>query len=115
MPRNVLVIEDDIDTGHLITWTLSAVGIRAVLVHSRDDALFRLKTETFDTILMDYSMSGMKAEAFMDWVQMKHPETKVIVITAAGRADLLACKLGADDFIDKPFDPKKLQAQIAAE
>lgn len=114
MSQSVLVIEDEFDTGHLITWTLSAVGMRAVLVHSRDDALFRLRTDSYDTILMDYQMPGLRAEEFLDLVRSKYPATKVVLITAAWRAESLSQELMTDGYISKPFDPKKLSTEIAA-
>jgi CheY-like chemotaxis protein len=114
MARSVLVIEDDCDTGQFITWTLSAVGIRAILVHSRDDAFFHLRTSSFDTILMDYAMPGLNPEEFMETVRVNFPSSKVVLITASWRAEALAEALRTDGFVTKPFDPKQLQQKMSA-
>lgn len=114
MPQSILVIEDDLDAGHLMTWTLSAVGHRAQLVHSRDDALFHLRTSAFDIVLMDYGMPGMTAEAFLEMVRAKWPATKVVLITAADGAKPIAEKLSTDGVITKPFDPVVLSKKLAS-
>lgn len=76
--------------------------------------LFRLRTERFDTVLMDYQMPGLKAEPFIEALRMMYPEIKVLLITAAWRAESLSEELRTDAFISKSFDPTQLSKDIAA-
>ena len=112
MPSSILVIEDDPDIGNMVMWTLTAEGHSATLVTSRDDALHQLDASPFDTILMDYSMPGMAADEFSELVRVHWPATRLIVITAADKSAILARKISADGYIDKPFDPTSLTQKI---
>ena len=57
-------------------------------------------------------MPGMSAETFMETVRVKWPAIKVVLMTAADRAESLAEKLSTDGVIAKPFDPAILPKQL---
>ena len=110
--NSILIIEDDADIGELMKFTLGLVGHPVTLVTSRDAALAHLETTLFDIVLMDYAMPGMPADEFSEILRIHWPATRLILITAADKSALLARKISADGYIDKPFDPDSLTRQL---
>lgn len=79
-------------------------------VSSADEALRLLETETFDIVLTDLKMPGLPGIELIVKIKNKHPETAIIVITGFSTVHTAveAMKLGATDFIPKPFTPDEI-------
>jgi DNA-binding response OmpR family regulator len=79
-----------------------------------EDALKQLDKDGVDLILLDLSMPGMSGMEVLHRVVEKHPATRVIIITAHGTIDnaVEAMKLGAIDFIQKPFAPPEIRELV---
>jgi DNA-binding NtrC family response regulator len=73
-------------------------------------ALERAKGETFDVVLLDLQMPGMPGMEVLKTLRKQDPGIVVIVITGYGSIEtaMQAGKLGAHDFLCKPFDPDQL-------
>lgn len=73
-----------------------------------------LATSAFDLVVTDYKMEGMDGLAVLRQVKDKYPATEVMMITAYGTIDLAveAMKLGAVDFITKPFSHDEFRLKI---
>jgi DNA-binding response OmpR family regulator len=106
---NVLIVEDDPDTAEVLQKVLSDEGYGVGVVNSRDEALRMLKRYIYDFILLDYWMSGLSIDDFLAGIaQPAHARTKVILMTAAGTAEMIARRLSIDDWLGKPFFPQEL-------
>jgi DNA-binding NtrC family response regulator len=79
-------------------------------VSSADEALRLLETESFDIVLTDLKMPGLPGIELIVKIKSKHPETAIIVITGFSTVHTAveAMKLGATDFIPKPFTPDEI-------
>jgi CheY-like chemotaxis protein len=103
--KNVMVIEDDIDSANAITLELILAGYGVHKVSSREAALSVLDCYLYDFILLDYHMPGMSAGAFVDRVRERRPATKIVLMTAGTDINQHAAELGVFCCIPKPFDP----------
>jgi len=93
-------LQDDlVDAGHVAKGAACAA-----------DGLKRLNAEQFDVVVTDLRMKGMDGIAFLKEIKQKWPETEVIMISAYATVDnaVQAMKLGAFDYITKPFESDKL-------
>ncbi|MBU2226132.1 MAG: response regulator [Proteobacteria bacterium] len=83
-------------------------------VSSADEALRLLETESFDIVLTDLKMPGLPGIELIVKIKNKHPETAIIVITGFSTVHTAveAMKLGATDFIPKPFTPDEILSAV---
>jgi len=107
---NVLVIEDDLDTGNLIVLMLATAGYGVRLVSNRDEAVLAMARYLYDYIVMDYHMPGLTAEAFVRQANMQRPKAKIILMTADDTVEEVAKRLKISAWIAKPFYPEDLVA-----
>lgn len=80
-----------------------------------EDALEQLERTTFDLMLLDLRMPGMDGMEVLRQAARQRPDMPVIIITAHGTIEnaVEAVKLGAVDFIQKPFSPQEIQTLVA--
>ena len=79
-------------------------------VSSGEEALQILEEKSFDIILTDIKMPGLPGLDLLSTISKKYPDTAIIVITgyATVKTAVEAMKLGAVDFIPKPFTPDEI-------
>lgn len=104
----VLAVEDHPDIGNLMRMALTRSLIEATIITSGEEALTRLTTETYDLILLDIALPGMNGLEVCRRLKAdpRHKDVPVIFVsgqTARAYKDE-AKRLGAVDFIEKPFD-----------
>lgn len=117
-PLSVLIVEDDpmvaaINRGYLERmegFTLSGI------VPNAAEALDFLGRETVSLLLLDIFMPGMDGLSFLQRVRSSRPNTDVIMVTAAKTAKEIqsALRLGAIDYIVKPFTFERFSAALIA-
>jgi two-component system response regulator HydG len=111
MSGHVLIVDDDAG----MTETLAkAMGRRGFVVTSKSSAaegLLALEEQDFDVIVTDLHMDGMDGLAFCERVVANRPDVPVVMITAFGSMEsaVAALRVGAYDFITKPFDVELLR------
>lgn len=108
--RAVLVVEDDVDLGDVVSMVLDAAGYSPVVAKDGREALTQLRTCRPRVILLDLMMPGMngwelRAAQLRDPLLAKIP---VVVMTGDGNAQRKAAELDAVDFLQKPIDVPKL-------
>ncbi len=117
MQRRILVVDDD--TMNLIrTKKILAKYYDVVLAASGEEALSKLETEKIDLVLLDIEMPKMNGIETFERMKKNHPvEIPVIFLTASGDKDdvLSAIKLGAVNYLRKPFVPQELLKRVAKE
>jgi len=117
MLYTILVVEDDADINNLLTKMLRQADYQVTQVYSGSEAALRLEHESPDLILLDLMLPGMSGEALLEKLRGELGcDAPVIILsakTAVGdKVGLL--KLGADDYITKPFEPEEVLARIEA-
>ncbi|MDH3359331.1 MAG: sigma 54-interacting transcriptional regulator, partial [Desulfobulbaceae bacterium] len=101
----VLVVDDDPILRELLNDLLSSNGYQVVLAENGKDALSRLESQPFDHVITDINMPVMDGLALLGEVQNRGLGVPVIVVSAYSDMESVvqAFKLGASDFIAKPF------------
>jgi two-component system response regulator PilR (NtrC family) len=115
----ILVIDDEQSMRDFLSIMLKKEGHDVVAAENGTDALKAVQTEIFDLVISDVKMPGLNGIDVLKTVKEVSPETVVIMITAYATAETAveAMKLGAYDYITKPFkvDEIKLIIQKALE
>lgn len=109
----ILIVEDEKSINDLIAMNLALVGHTSEQAYEGNEALEYLKRNTYSLIIMDIMLPGMDGFALMKHVPA---DTPVIFLTAMGNLSdrVKGLKLGADDYIVKPFETVELLARIEA-
>ena len=102
---SLLVVDDDPRIRTTLLEGLTMAGHRVTAVASGKDALARLRTESFDVVLLDLRMPEMHGLEVLQIMRDEAVETDVVVLTGVGdvQSAVAAMKLGARDLIQKPF------------
>jgi DNA-binding NtrC family response regulator len=112
MDRNckVLVVDDDLEMCRLISDVLSGEAFSVFITGDSLEASKTLKKEDFDVIITDLRMKGLKGLDLLEEARQVVPLTPVIIITAFGTIEsaIKAMKMGAYDYITKPFQMDEL-------
>jgi DNA-binding response OmpR family regulator len=111
----VLIADDDSDLTDLLTYALARDGYSVVSAPDGDRALRRLKEDRPSIVLLDVNIP--RGNGF-ELCRRVRGESNVPIIMLTARSDegdvLRAFRLGADDFVTKPFSTKQLSARIEA-
>lgn len=110
----ILIVDDEKPICDLIDLNLSAAGYHCTAVQDGAEALDLIEERDFDLILLDVMLPGVDGYEIMDYIRpLKIP---VIFITARYevRDRVKGLRLGADDYLVKPFDVVELVARVEA-
>jgi DNA-binding NtrC family response regulator len=90
---------------------LEAEGYKVDKASNGDDALLRVKEGRYDIVFVDIQMPKMDGLELLRYLRGLRPKMPVVLLTAYGTVSraVEAMKLGAVDFLEKPFDPKTIQ------
>jgi len=107
---NILVIDDDAFMRDACRQSLAKHGHSVTLTKSGREGLSLLAKWSFDLILLDLRMPGEDGLSVLAKIKKLDPEAIVVMITGYGsiKTAVQAIKLGAFDFIAKPFTPEEL-------
>lgn len=110
----ILIVDDEKPICDLIDLNLSAAGYRCLAVQDGLAAVEKLEKEPFDLILLDVMLPGADGYEVMEYIRPLG--IPVIFITAKHevRDRVKGLKLGADDYLVKPFDVVELTARVEA-
>ncbi|MDZ7766209.1 MAG: sigma-54 dependent transcriptional regulator [Melioribacteraceae bacterium] len=102
----ILISDDDEILAYLLKEELVNEGIQVDIVHDGKYAIENLKNKTYDLLLLDLEMKEVNGEEVLKYSNEFHPEVQVIVLTAKTevRTAIECIKMGAYDFITKPYD-----------
>ncbi|MBZ0180583.1 MAG: response regulator [Ignavibacterium sp.] len=108
---SILVVDDDINLGTALSQELSEIGYAAKYIDNADDALLFLESgNPVDLILLDLKMPGKDGFYVLKQIKEKNIHVKVVVLTAYAdvKSAIDSARLGASDFISKPYDLDEL-------
>jgi FixJ family two-component response regulator len=107
----ILVVDDERNIRNNLTMVLESAGYKVDASGDGEDALTKCKTQHYDIAFVDIQMPKMGGLELLRYLHTLRPRMAIIILTAygtTGRA-VEAMKLGAVDFLEKPFDPKNIQ------
>jgi two-component system nitrogen regulation response regulator GlnG len=108
--QRILIVDDEADVAYSFQRVLAEEPVEVVGVTSGLEGLKRLKKEAYDLVLLDVRIGTEHGIEIFRQIRKEHPKQLVIVMTAHGTAQtaIEAMKLGAFDYILKPFDVPEL-------
>ncbi len=108
----ILIVEDEIPISDLLKISLSDAGYQCTCVDNGIKAANLIEKEWYDLILLDVMLPGIDGFELMEYI--RSTETPVIFITAkSGVCDRVkGLRMGAEDYIVKPFDILELLARV---
>ncbi len=111
---HILVVDDERDIRDGSERILTRKGYAVTKASNGEEALQRVEETRFAIVLLDLKMPGMDGLEVLRLIRASHPETLVIVITGYATIEtaIEAMKLGAYDFIPKPFKPDQLRIVV---
>ncbi|MDA0334402.1 MAG: sigma-54 dependent transcriptional regulator [bacterium] len=114
MPPTVLVADDNRTTTRTLGTLVERWGYEPVLAFDGAEALAVLEGQAVDVVITDLRMPVVDGMELLARLQERWPETVVIVATAYGTIESAvdAMKLGAFDYLTKPYDDKQLHAKL---
>ncbi len=102
----ILISDDDEILAYLLKEELVNEGFQVDIVDDGKYAIENLKKKTYDLLLLDLEMKEVNGEEVLKYANEFHPSVQVIVLTAKSevRTAIDCIKMGAYDFITKPYD-----------
>ena len=110
----VLAVDDQRYFRELIAGMLGEEGYEAETAPSGEEALSILETSDFDLVLTDLVMPGMDGTELVHRIRARDPDQEIVVVTGVVdvKTAVDAMKLGANDYLLKPFDRRTLATTI---
>lgn len=112
--KKILIVEDEERIASLIEINLAAEGYRCICAFDGNAAADLIEKEKFDLILLDIMLPKINGYELLEYI--KPLGVPVIFLTAKNKVDdrIKGLKLGADDYISKPFQIGELLARVEA-
>lgn len=113
--KSVLIVDDEKNILLTLSQSLEVLQLETDTATNGEEALAKLKGKEFGLILLDIRMPGMDGMEVLRQVREIRPDIRIIMISAYGTIELAveAMKLGAVDFIQKPFSPEEVRALVS--
>lgn len=110
---NILIVEDDKEIRKILNDCLSLAGYNVSEVEDGNRAEIAMRNDNYDLILLDLMMPGLSGEYLIKELR-KYSDTPVIIISAKSAMEtrLEMLRVGADDYITKPFDIDEVLVRI---
>jgi DNA-binding response OmpR family regulator len=112
--RPILIVDDEKTIRLAMSMALEKLDIPVETAASGEEALAKVAQGGYELMLLDVRLPGLDGMEVLRQVSQQLPELKVIIITAYGSIDLAveAMKLGAVDFLQKPFDAGQVREVV---
>ena len=113
--KEILVVDDEKNIRLTLSQALETLGMPVQTAGDGEEALQKLRDSDFSLVLLDLKLPGMDGLEVLRRIRESWPKIPVIMITAHGSIEFAveAMKLGAVDFIRKPFSPGEIRALVS--
>jgi len=110
-----LVVDDDLALSDVISFTMRRAGYEVIVAYDGLTALEKWQAETPEVIILDLNLPGLDGLRVCQRIRAQD-ETPIIILSVRGEEDdiIEGLRLGADDYMVKPFSPRQLVARIEA-
>ncbi len=110
----VLIVDDERNIRLTLSMALEALKVPVDTAESGEEALQKLTEKSYSLMLLDLKLPGLDGLEVLRRVTDKYPQLKVIIITAYGTIEVAveAMKMGAIDFLQKPFQPMEVRDMV---
>jgi DNA-binding NtrC family response regulator len=110
----ILVVDDEVTAGRSIEKVLAKKGFRIDFAESADEGLNKMEAELFELVLLDIMMPQVNGIEFLRIIKERWPNLKVVMVTGYPSIETAveATRLGALDYISKPFTPNELREKV---
>lgn len=115
-PFELLIVEDDPDISSLLCRVLEKEGYKTTAAYSGSEGKLLLESRRFDMVLLDLMLPGMTGEELIKAIRAT--QTMPILILSAKTTledKVTLLRLGADDYITKPFEVGEVAARVEAQ
>jgi len=114
--KHLLLVEDDVNLGNMIFDSLEINDYEVTLYRNGEEAWNNFEKGKFDMLLLDIMMPKRDGISLAREIRKVDPIIPIIFLTAKGLKDdkILGFKVGADDYMTKPFEIDELVARIEA-
>ena len=118
--QRILIVDDEEDICMILSYSLQKAGYKTLIANSAEEALenyeLSIKNHEIDLILLDIMMGEMSGLEMAEKLKSENHIPPIIFLTALSDEDtvLQGFKLGADDYISKPFRIAEVLARVAA-
>jgi DNA-binding response OmpR family regulator len=113
---HILLVEDDMNLGFVIQDTLKTEGFRVHLCKDGKEGLLQYNKESYDLCLLDIMMPKKDGLSLAEDIRKINEDVPIVFLTAKDNAEdkIKGLRLGADDYITKPFSSEELILRIKA-
>lgn len=113
--QKILIVDDDNNIAELISLYLTKECFETMIVNDGESALIAVDSFNPNLILLDLMLPGIDGYQVCREIRVKH-SVPIIMLSAKGEVfdKVLGLELGADDYMEKPFDSKELVARAKA-
>ncbi len=114
MKTRILIVDDELSMREFLSILVENEGYEAVVAAHADEALALLESSFFDLVISDVQMPGLNGIELLARIKAMSPDTAVLMMTAFSAAEQAvdAMKLGAYDYISKPFKVEEIKVLI---
>ena len=112
----VLVIEDNRDLAFAVVNALESEGFEVAVAESGPEGVEKAQAGATDVIILDLMLPGFDGFRVLRTLRANAVETPILILTARGEEDdkVKGFRLGADDYVTKPFGAMELVARVEA-
>ncbi|MGC9367431.1 MAG: response regulator [bacterium] len=109
--KSILIVDDEKNIRMTMSKSLESLEMPLDVAVNGEEALQKLRDRQYFLVFLDIKMPGIDGITVLEEINKKWPKTRVVIITAHGNIDLAveSMKLGAVDFIQKPFSPSEIR------
>lgn len=111
---SILVVDDEKNIRLSLSQALAPLGLPVETAVNGEEALSRLEDQDLGLIILDIRLPGLDGLEALRQISERRPDIRVIMVTAYGTIEraVEAMKLGAVDFIQKPFSPEQIRGLV---
>ena len=115
LPAKVLVVDDEAIVCRVCLRILAADGHAVSMALTGDEALHKIEKDCFDVALLDLKIPGSGGLRVLRAIRKASPQTEVVVITGYPSIENAkeSIRLGAFDYVTKPFVPQTLRTVVS--
>lgn len=115
MKKRILLVEDEEHIRSVLSLNLDLEGYEVVAVNNGVTALEKVEQEHYDLIVLDVMLPNISGYEVCEQVKLHLPDIAIIMVSAKNTSKdrVKGLKIGADDYISKPFDLEELLLRVS--